>query len=199
MTLGNITFVFLLTVPILTMRLLSEERNKRRPVAVDQPLSCRDRAGQVFRRCDGVLISCWSPRCTLWPCPCTDPLRDGDSQRYLGFFLMGRHSSPWDSSYHPTTENQLIAAIITFVALLNYLLDGIMQIVPTSTAAGIICGAGRHRAGGVVLLRHAQYLYRPDTAAGEITTALAAILNASLFDGLIVKVLSWISPAGSVR
>jgi ABC-2 type transport system permease protein len=67
--------------------------------------------------------------------------------------------------------------------------------VPTSTAAGIVFvalvaiglaalfySATRNIYIGLILL-----------LVGGAATALAAILNASLFDGLIVKVLSWIS------
>lgn len=199
MTLGNITFVFLLTVPILTMRLMSEERNKKTDqLLLTSPLSLSGIVlGKYFAAVTVFLISLLVT--ALYPLALSmyGSLAGWEILgSYLGFFLMGAAFIAVGLFISSLTENQLIAAIITFVALLlNYLLDGIIQIVPTSTAAGIVFvalvaiglaalfySATRNIYIGLILL-----------LVGGAATALAAILNASLFDGLIVKVLSWIS------
>ena len=198
-TLSNITFIFLLTVPILTMRLLSEERNKKTDqLLLTSPLSL---SGIVLGKyLAAVSVFLFSLLVTaLYPLAMSmyGTLAGWEILgSYLGFFLMGSAFIAVGLFISALTENQLIAAIITFVALLlNYLLDGLMQIVPAGNAAGIIFAALT-----VIALAGLFYSATRNIYIGLLVIllgggaiALIAGLNASLFDGLIVKVLSWFS------
>lgn len=198
-TLGNITFIFLLTVPILTMRLLSEDRNKKTDqLLLTSPLSLSGIVlgkyfAAVFVFLASLLITALYPLViSLYGVLAGWEIFGS----YIGFFLMGAAFISVGLFISSLTENQLIAAILTFVALLmNYLIDGLMQIVPTSTTSGIIFVA-------LVMLALAALIYTSTKNAyigllwvlvGGGAIALVGVLNASLYEGLIVKVLSWVS------
>jgi ABC-2 type transport system permease protein len=198
-TLGNITFIFLLTVPILTMRLLSEERNKKTDqLLLTSPLSLSGIVlGKYFAAVFVFLISLLITALYPFIISIYGILAGWEILgSYIGFFLMGAAFISVGLFISALTENQLIAAILTFVVLLlNYLIDALMQIVPTSTLSGIIFIA-------LVVLGLAIFIYLSTRNAyigilwvllGGAATALIGILNASLYQGLIVKVLTWLS------
>ena len=109
---------------------------------------------------------------------------------YVGFFLMGSSFIAVGLFISALTENQLIAAIITFVALLlSYLMDGLMQIVPTGNAAGIVFVALAVLALAGLFYTATRNLYIGlfVLLLGGGAIGLTAGLNADLFNGLIVR------------
>jgi len=198
-TLSNITFIFLLTVPILTMRLLSEERNKKTDqLLLTSPLSLSGIVlGKYFAAVTVFLISLLVT--ALYPLAMSmyGPLAGWEIfGSYVGFFLMGSSLIAVGLFISSLTENQLIAAIITFVVLLlTYLLDGLMQIVPTGNAAGIIFVAlcVLALAGLFYSATRNIYIGLLIVLLGGGAIGITAGIDASMYNGLIVKVLSWFS------
>lgn len=198
-TLSNITFVFLLTVPILTMRLLSEERNKKTDqLLLTSPLSLSGIVmGKYFAAVTVFLLSLLVT--ALYPLAMSmyGTLAGWEIfGSYVGFFLMGCSFIAVGLFISSLTENQLIAAIITFVALLlTYLMDGLMQIVPAGNAAGIVfvvlCVIAL--AGLFYSATRNIYIGLLIVLLGGGAVGFTAGLNASMYNGLITKVLSWFS------
>ena len=140
--LGSITFIFLIAVPILTMRLLSEEsRQKTDQLLLTSPLGVTGMVlGKYFAAVGMFLITllatCLYPiilsffgTIAVWE------VVGG----YIGFFLLGSAFISIGLFVSSLTDNQVIAAVVTFSALLFiWILDWVLQGLPTDRASGIV-------------------------------------------------------------
>ena len=128
-TLSAITFAFLIGVPILTMRVLAEERKQKTDqLLLTAPVSV-----------GGVVIGKYLALVTVFAIPmaimCTYPLimsKFGTvafASAYtavLGFFLLGCANIAVGVFMSALTESQVIAAVLTFVLLFAfYMMNGI--------------------------------------------------------------------------
>ena len=128
-TLSAITFVFLIGVPILTMRVLAEERKQKTDqLLLTSPVSV-----------GGIVIGKYLALVTVFAVPmavmCTYPLimsKFGTvsfASAYtavLGFFLLGCANIAIGVFMSALTESQVIAAVLTFVFLFAfYMMNGI--------------------------------------------------------------------------
>ena len=199
--LSNLTFIFLFLVPILTMRLLSEEmRQKTDQLLITSPLSITGIVLGKYLAAVGVfvitllitvlfpvLMSFFSLLGLGWW-----EILGG----YIGFLLMGCAFISIGLFFSSVTDNQLVAAVETFAALLLiWILDFVAQSVPSDAVSGLIFLAVI----GVALVALVWFSTRSLIAAivAFIVAAAAVVLlfvfSHSFFTGLIAKILTWFS------
>lgn len=125
--LGNLTFLFMLIVPILTMKLLSEERkNKTDQLLLTSPVSLTSVVTGKFLAAVTVflvtlIVSAIYPiTLFIYGNPSLVEILNG----YLGFFLMGSALIAVGVFMSSLSENQVTAAVSTFGVLLLLWLGG---------------------------------------------------------------------------
>ncbi len=199
--LSSLTFVFLFLVPILTMRLLTEEtRQKTDQLLITSPLSITGIVMGKYLAAVGVFVITLLIT-VLFPVIMSFYALLGLGWweivgGYIGFLLMGCSFISIGLFFSSLTDNQLIAAMETFAALLLiWILDFVAQSVPSDPTSGLVFMALI----GVALVALVFFSTR-STLATLVAFVLAAavvvllfVLDRPLFTGLIAKVLSWFS------
>jgi ABC-2 type transport system permease protein len=199
--LSSLTLIFLFLVPILTMRLLTEEtRQKTDQLLITSPLSIAGIVLGKYLAAVGVffltllvtlaypvIMSFFALGGLAWA-----EIVGG----YIGFFLLGSSFIAVGLFFSSLTDNQLVAAMETFAALLLiWILDGISASVPSSAQSGLVFLV--IIAAFLLLLVFFSTRSALATAAAGVAAAAAVILlylfARGLFDGLIAKVLAWFS------
>ena len=128
--LGNLNYIFMLIVPILTMKLLSEERRtKTDQLLLTSPLSVWSIVmGKFLAACTVILIS------TLVTLSCVAVMAHYSealspaliATNYLGFLLLGFTYAAIGVLMSALTENQVSAAVLTIgVNLFLQILEGV--------------------------------------------------------------------------
>jgi ABC-2 type transport system permease protein len=197
--LSNMTFVFLIAVPILTMRLLSEEqRHKTDVLLITNPVGVTGIVlGKYFAAVSLFLIG--TAVTVLYPIVMSffgDIAGWEIFAAYLGYILLGCAFLSVGLFVSALTENQVIAAVTTFAGLLFlWILDWIQSAFPKGVEAGIIfCGL---LVLGVALLvffsTRKLIVAIPVLVLGGGLVALLAVLDSSRFDGFIVRFFGWFS------
>ena len=197
--LSNITIVFLLIIPILTMRSVAEERHSKTdqllyslPVSVTQIVLEKYLAMfTVFLIPVGII--------GLYPLILSifGTVYLGTAYgALLGFTLLGGALIAVGMFMSSLTESQVIAAVTSFgVIFAMYLMSAIASLIPAGAMASLVAFA-------VVVLIFAGVVYsltKNSTVAGITAAAGAFILagiyfiNSSIFDGLFANVLNWLS------
>ena len=140
--LGNTSFIFLMLVPILTMRLLSEEKKtKTDQMLITSPLSLTAIVlGKYFAAVSVFLatlvISFVYPIILL---TLGQPSVGEIVAGYIGFFLMGCTFIAVGLFISALTENQITAATSTFgVLLLSWVLDWVVPNINSPAVVSII-------------------------------------------------------------
>ena len=197
--LSGLTFVFLIVVPVLTMRLFSEERKQRTDVLIFtnpvRPVSivfgkylAAESIFVVTLIITGVYPFLMSFHGSLagWEI----------FGSYVGFFFLGSCFIAVGLLISSLTENQVSAAVATFVILLLLWLAGtVQQGLPTGVGSGILFALILSAAAGA----YAYYTQRVLLVgvlvgvAGCVVTAVAFIVDRGMFEGLIVRVFQWFS------
>lgn len=141
-TFNSITFVFLLAVPVLTMRVLAEERRQKTDqLLITAPVSVAK-----------IVLGKFLALLTVYLIPigviCIYPLimrifgKISFAQNYtaiLGFFLLGAANIAVGLFISSLTENTIIAAVLTFVVMfLSYIMSGLESFLPSSMSDGIV-------------------------------------------------------------
>lgn len=197
--LSNIQFIFLLAVPMLTMRLIAEEaKQKTDQLLLTSPLPLRDivvgkylAAVSVFL---GALVITF-----LYPMIMSTMGEIAWSEiigGYIGFFLFGCALIAVGLFISSVTENQVVAAVLTFTALLVlWLIDAIIQGLPIDRTSGIFFAGALVVALAAVIYFTTKNIY---VSAGTSLVGLVAILAAYIFkpafyDGLMPRVFQWFS------
>ena len=197
--LGSITFIFLVVVPILTMRLLSEEqRQKTDQLLITSPLSVTGMVLGKFFAAQAVflitlVVTFIYPILLSTVGSIVVPEIVGG---YIGFFLLGSAFIAVGLYVSSLTENQVIAAVVTFSALLiMWIIDALQQGLPSDPFSGLIFA-------GLLVLGVTIFLYFttrnwPSTVGvlvvGSGVALLFWFLDHANYDGFIVKVLKWFS------
>ena len=199
--LSSLTFVFLFLVPILTMRLISEEtRQKTDQLLITSPLSITGIVlGKYFAAVGVFVITLLIT--VLFPVIMSFYALLGLGWweilgGYIGFLLMGCAFISVGLFFSSLTDNQLIAAMETFAALLLiWILDFVAQSVPSDAVSGLVFLAIL----GVALVALVFFSTR-NLLASVVTFVLAAaavvllfVFVRPMFSGLIANVLSWFS------
>jgi ABC-2 type transport system permease protein len=199
--LSSLTFIFLFLVPILTMRLISDEtRQKTDQLLITSPLSITGIVLGKYLAAVGVFVITLVIT-LLFPVIMSFFALLGLGWweilgGYIGFLLMGCAFIAIGLFFSSLTDNQLVAAMETFAALLLiWILDFVAQSVPTDAVSGLEFLALL----GVCLVALVFFSTR-NTAATVVTFVLAAaaivllfVFSRAFFTGLIAKILGWFS------
>jgi len=197
--LSNITIVFLLIVPILTMRSIAEERHSKTdqllyslPVSVTQVVLAKYLAMFTVFLVPVGIISLYPLILSIFGTVYLGTAYGA----ILGFTLLGGALIAVGMFMSSLTESQVIAAVTSFgVIFAMYLMSAIASLIPAGSMASLISF-------GVVVLIFAAVVYsltKNSTVAG-ITAAVGAFIlagiyfiNSSIYDGLFANVLNWLS------
>ena len=201
-TLNAVTFAFLIGVPILTMRVLAEERKQKTDqLLLTAPISVGN-----------IVIGKYLALITIYAIPmlviCTYPLimsKFGTvsfASAYtaiLGFFLLGCANIAIGVFMSALTESQVIAAVLTFVLLFAfYMMNGISSFFSQTSMSTCVTF-------GLLILAAAIIIYTMIKnvlisavigAAGEIVLVILYMVKSSIFQGGIQKVLEVFNLSG---
>lgn len=197
--LSNLTFLFLIIMPILTMRLIAEEtRQKTDQLLLTSPLGVGEMVLGKYLAAVTVflitlLITCLYPLImSFYGFIATGEIFSG----YIGLFLLGSCFIAIGLFVSSLTDNQISAAVITFAALLLlWLIDAIQQGLPNDTVSGVVF-AGLIVLGIVLLVYYATrniFVSIATAVLGIVAIAAVFLINKSLFDGIILKFIDWFS------
>lgn len=197
--LGSITFIFLIVVPVLTMRLISEEtKQKTDQLLLTSPLSLTKMVLGKYFAAVGVFLltllvtALYPVLLSFFGSIAVWEILGG----YIGFFLLGSSFIAVGLFVSSLTDNQVVAAIVTFVSLLfMWLIDWIQQGIPVDRVSGIVFA-------GLLVIGAAVFVYFTTrtiivsiavfiVGSGAVTGMY--FLNPIVFEGLIVRVLDWFS------
>ena len=194
-TLSALTFVFLIAVPILTMRVLAEERKQKTDqLLLTSPVSV-----------GGIVLGKYLALVTVYAIPmgviCLYPIvmsKFGTvsfASAYtaiLGFFLLGCANIAIGVFFSSITESQVIAAVLTFVFLFAfYMMSGISTFFSQTSLSTCI-------AFGLLILALCIIIYTmiknfvisaAICIVGEVALVITYIVNSGIFEGGIQKVL----------
>ncbi len=197
--LSSILFVFLLAIPVLTMRLMTDEQRQHTDqLLLTSPIRITNIVlGKYFAAVTVFLIAIAVT--VLYPIVMSfygdiDGWESVGS--YLGFILLGCSFVSIGLFLSATTENQVIAAIVTFVALLiSWIMDFIAQGIPTDplTSLVFLCAIVVGVAFWVYL--STRNLLIPITLGllGIGAALIVFFTNKASYIGFITKVLGWLS------
>ena len=201
-TLSAVTFVFLIGVPILTMRVLAEERKQKTDqLLLTAPVS----VGNIVTGKYLALVTVYAiPILVL----CTYPLimsKFGTVDfgtaytAILGFFLLGCANIAIGVFMSALTESQVIAAVLTFVLLFAfYMMNGISSFFSkTSMSTCVTFGLLILAAAIIVYTMIKNVLISVAVGViGEVILVIVYLLKSSVFEGGIQKVLDIFNLSG---
>jgi len=197
--LGNITFIFLVVVPVLTMRLLSEEaRTKTDQLLLTSPLKLTEivlgkylAAVTVFVVTIAVTILYPIILSLYGDIPVAETLG-----AYIGFFLLGCSFISIGLFISSLTENQFVAAVVTFAALLlTWVIDWLESALPTDRVAGfvfVLILVGLVGAWIYLTIRNL-IISISATVVGAAAFIAVYILKPEFYDNAIVRFFKWFS------
>lgn len=201
-TLSAMTFVFLICVPILTMRTLAEERKQKTDqLLLTSPVS----VGKIIMGKYLALVTVFAVPMAII---CFYPLvmsKFGDISfgtaytAVLGFFLLGCANLAIGVFISSLTESQVIAAVLTFVLLFAFfMMNGISSFFSEGSLSTCITF-------GLLILAVSIIIYSMIKnfvisalvcVIGEIILAAVYMINSSFFAGGIQKVLQIFNLSG---
>lgn len=194
--LGSLTFIFLIGTPLLTMRILAEERREK----TDQMLLTSP--APVSK----IVLGKYFALLTIYLIPiailCLYPLILGSfgTINYtisyvsiLGFFLLGCTSISIGLFISSVTENPVIAAVVTFLVLfICYIISGLYQYLPQTAVSTALTFA-------VIVLIAAFLIFNflkswlvavIFAAAGEAAVWIIFAAVPTVYEQLLTKILS---------
>ena len=197
--LSSISFLVILIIPIITMRIIAEEnRQKTDQLLLTAPISITK-----------VVLGKYLALLTLFginiAVMCVYPLimsLYGDAEvvrsysSIAGFFLMGAAYISIGLFISSLTESQVIAAVISFIVMiLTYIMTSVTSILPNDNlSVCIIMGVIVLLIGVIAhFMMHNFVVTAVIVAAGEAACALVYFLKPSLYDGLIGSIAGWFS------
>lgn len=197
--LSSLSTILVFAIPLVTMRLLSEERkNKTDQLLITAPIHVHDIVlGKFFSAISllalTLLITCIQPLLlmTLGSIPIGKILTG-----YIGYFLLGCTLISIGLFISALTENQIIAAIGCLGTFLVFLLtDSIASLIPNQRSASLVFIIAIILVVTLILYLNIKDLYISGTVGllGVLGTGGLYYLKAELFDGLPTKILQWFS------
>ncbi len=197
--LSFISSTFILLVPMLTMRLFSEEMKQRTDILlITSPVRLSAIVlGKYFAALAlfllTTLITCLYPIIMRFFGPIAVWEIVGG---YIGFVLMGSAFISIGLFISAMTENQFIAAVVTLASLLFVMtLDWIQQGLPKDVTAGIVFSAILVAAAIVFVYLTTRNIYVSAGAGivGAGIILLVYLLDQMRFDGFITRFFEWLS------
>ena len=195
-TLSALTFVFLIGVPILSMRVLAEERKQK----TDQLLLTAPIFGKYLALVAvfaiPVVIMCFYP---LIMSKFGTISYASAYTGILGFFLLGCANLAIGVFMSALTESQVIAAVLTFVFLFAfYMMNGISSFFSQTSMSTAV-------AFGLLIVAIAIIIYTMIKnvlisavigVVGEVALVIVYVVKSSIFQGGIQKVLNVFNLSG---
>ena len=195
-TLSALTFVFLISVPILTMRVLAEERKQKTDqLLLTAPVS----VGKIVLGKYFALVTIFTIPMLIM---CLYPLlmskfgtvsMGAAYTGILGFFLLGCANLAIGVFISSLTESQVIAAVLTFVFLFAfYMMNGISSFFSEGSLSTCITFGLLILAAAIVIYTMIKNLLISAIVCvvGEIALVIVYVVNSSFFSGGIQKVLN---------
>ncbi|MBT3273968.1 MAG: ABC transporter permease [Spirochaetales bacterium] len=197
--LANLTFMFLLVVPILTMRLFSEEKKQKTFVLlVTSPLRPAAIVIGKYLAAESVFLITLFATC-IYPILMSfhGSLAGWEILgSYVGFFLLGSCFISVGLCISSLTENQVSAAVATFAVLLLLWLAGtIQQGLPISEGSGLLFALIIATAAGAYAyyIQHTLLAGVLTALTGYVVIVVIFIVDRTIFEGLVVRVFQWFS------
>ncbi|MDF2473165.1 MAG: putative rane protein [Anaerocolumna sp.] len=197
--LSDASFIFVILIPILTMRLMAEEKKQKTdqllltsPVPISRIIVGKFLAVTTVYFIAMVIIS-------LYPLITSQyglvPFKIAYGS-ILGFFLLGAAYIAIGLFVSSMTESQVVAAVVSFlVILLTVFMDGIAGMLPTDNKSAFLILAVL-----LLVLCWITYLMMKNITlslllaiVSEIILTAAYFLKPGLFDGIIIKITGWFS------
>jgi len=198
-TLQSLIIIFLFIIPILTMKIISEEtKTKTDQLLFTSPLKITDiivgkylAAVSIFTI--SLLITVLYPMIlSMFGTVSVSEVFTG----YIGMFLLGATLISIGLFVSSLTENQVTSAVVSFgVLLFIFLLDNIQQALPSTRTSSVIFVL-------IIIVIFAVFVYfsTKNIYATAITVIVGLIITLSIylvkkeaFDGLLQKVFEWFS------
>ena len=197
--LSGVSFIFILLVPILTMRLMAEDKKQKTDqLLFTSPLSVgKIIAGKFFAVVTVFLIAmaiiCLYPLILLQFGEVSLKIAYGT---ILGFSLLGGAYIAIGLFISSLTESQLVAAVVSFVVILvTALMDSLVKMLPADNRSAFIIFS-------IIVILICWLLYNMMHnitltlligVIAEIVLTIIYLLKSTLFDGLVAKVFGWFS------
>lgn len=201
-TLSALTFVFLISVPILTMRVLAEERKQKTdqllltaPVSVEKIVMGKYLALVTIFAIPMAIIC-------LYPLLMTKFGTVSLGMAYtaiLGFFLLGCANLAIGVFVSSLTESQVIAAVLTFVFLFAfYMMNGISSFFSEGALSTCITFGLLVLAASIIIYTMIKnfMISAVVCVVGEAVLAVLYLVNSDFFAGGIQKVLQEFNISG---
>ncbi len=195
----NVAFLFMLLIPILTMRIMAEEkRQKTDQLLLTSPVA----PGQIVF---GKYLAVLSIYIIVIAIISTFPLILGrfgkvpfalSYSSILGFFLLGAAFISIGLFISSLVESQIVAAVITFITILiTYFIDSIVAMLPTDhKSTWIILALIFFLISGITyIIMKNTYFSVVFAFIGEAIIAVIYFVQPTLFDGLVVRIANWFS------
>ena len=198
-TVANASFMFVLLVPLLTMRLMAEENKQRTDqLLLTSPITAGDIImGKFFAVFTilGIVIAIISTYPLIMTRYGSVPFATSYAS-VIGFLLLGGAYLAMGLFLSSLTESQVVAAIITFIVFFFTLyMEGIAGSIPTNHSTALIFFIALW----IIICLVLWIMMRNITitiGAGVIGIAILTAIymfKPTLYDGAIVKVFSWLS------
>jgi len=197
--LGNVIIIYLFTIPLLTMRLFSEEKRQNTDqLLLTSPVSI---TGIVC----GKFLAAMAVYCATLAFTALYTVviaAYGDFQgwetlgSYIGFIFLGASYISVGILVSTVTENQFTAALVSFFALmLIWLIDPLSQMVPSDTRSGIISAAILLAAVCVFIYLNTRnwVIVLGAALVGGLAIGGIYLFRQDIFFGFISKFLGWFS------
>ena len=201
-TMSSLTFVFIIGIPILTMRVLAEERKQKTDqMLLTAPVSVTD-----------IVLGKYLALVTVYAIPmliiCTYPLIiskfgevsfGGAYTSILGFFVLGCANLAIGLFISSITESQVIAAVLSFVILFAfYMMSGISSFFSTTAISTCITFGLLIFAATIILYTMIKNVIISAVAGviGEVVLIVIYVINTNFFAGGIQKVLGVFNLSG---
>lgn len=196
---GSAMFIFMLVSPILTMKLFSDEqRFKTDQLLLTAPIRITDivlgkyLAAMAFFVITLAVTVLYALIIAIYG----DLVVSETVGGYLGFILLGSSFIAVGLFISSTTDNQVVAALVTFASLLfMWILDMIISTLPTDQTSGVVFAV-------VLALALSLWLYLSTRniiiGAGVFLVCAAVIgtvygIKPELFTGFIGRIIGWFS------
>ena len=196
-TLGSISFLFVILIPILTMRIVAEENHQKTnqllytaPVSITKII-----LGKFFAVVSlfgiGILVICLYP--LILNMYGTDVRLSLAYSSIIGFFLLGTACIAIGMFISSLTESQVIAAVGSFITLLlMYLLSNLTSLIPTDalTQCGLTAIIWLAIAAITYSLMHNPTVSVLLGVIGEAVIWILYFVKSSLYESLLNNILN---------
>ncbi|MCL1817345.1 MAG: ABC transporter permease [Spirochaetaceae bacterium] len=197
--LGSILFIYLFAIPLLTMRLFSEEKRQRTDqLLLTSPVSIPAIVlGKFLAALSVYLMTLVVTVMYVAVIAIFGDLAVWETiGSYVGFIFLGASYIAVGVFISAGTENQLTAALITFFSLMMiWLIDPISQSLPSDLVSGIVSAAVLVAGLSVFIYLNTRNLYIMIGAvlAGALVITALYFIDQDIFLGFIGKFLGWFS------